>query len=101
MDIMKNSNNKHVGSDFDDFLKEQTLLDCCESSAIKRVLAWQLAQAMKDSNISQSELARRMNTSRAVIARLLNPDNPALTLQTMEKAARALNRRLYFELKLA
>lgn len=98
---MKNVRNKHIGSDFNDFLQEQNLLDECETSAIKRVLAWQLEQAMKDSNISKAELARRMHTSRAVIARLLNPDNPALTLQTMEKAARAVNRRLYFELKLA
>ena len=98
---MKNVKNKHIGSDFNDFLQEQNLLDECETSTIKRVLAWQLEQAMKDSNISKAELARRMHTSRAVIARLLNPDNPALTLQTMEKAARAVNRRLYFELKLA
>ena len=98
---MKNVKNKHIGSDFNDFLQEQNLLDECETSTIKQVLAWQLEQAMKDSNISKAELARRMHTSRAVIARLLNPDNPALTLQTMEKAARAVNRRLYFELKLA
>jgi len=98
---MKNVKNKHIGSDFNDFLQEQNLLDDCETSAIKRELAWQLEEAMKDSNISKAELARRMHTSRAVIARLLNPDNPALTLQTMEKAARAVNRRLYFELKLA
>ncbi len=93
--------NKHIGSSFDDFLKENNLLDECEASAVKRVLAWQFEQAMQEMKISKTELARRMHTSRAGIDRLLNPDNPSITLQTMEKAARAINRRLIFELKLA
>ncbi len=66
-----------------------------------QVLAWQFEQAMQEMKISKTELARRMHTSRAGIDRLLNPDNPSITLQTMEKAARAVNRRLIFELKLA
>ena len=93
--------NKHIGSNFDDFLQEHNLLDECESSAVKRVLSWQLEQAMKESKISKAELARRMHTSRAGVDRLLNPANQAVTLQTMEKAARAVNRRLSLELKLA
>ena len=97
---MKNVKNTHIGSDFNDFLQEENLLDDCETSAIKRVLAWQLEEAMKDSNISKAELARRMHTSRAGVDRLLNPANQAVTLQTMEKAARAVNRRLSLELKL-
>lgn len=98
---MTNEKNKHIGSDFDDFLQENNLLDVCETSAVKRVLAWQLEQAMQEANITKAELARRMKTSRAGVDRLLNPDNPAVTLHTMEKAARAVNRRLSFELKLA
>ncbi|MFA7232056.1 MAG: helix-turn-helix transcriptional regulator [Victivallaceae bacterium] len=93
--------NKHIGSDFDDFLKENNILDECEASATKRVLTWQIEQAMRETNISKSELARRMHTSRAVVDRMLNPENPSITLQTMEKAARAVNRRLTFELKMA
>ena len=59
--------NKHIGSSFDDFLKENNLLDECEASAVKRVLAWQFEQAMQEMKISKTELARRMHTSRAGI----------------------------------
>jgi DNA-binding Xre family transcriptional regulator len=96
---MSGNKDRHIGGDFDDFLRGSRLLEECETAAIKRVLSWQLEQAMRDGNISKSELARRMRTSRAVVGRLLNPENPAVTLQTMEKAARSVNRRLCLELK--
>jgi len=94
-----NTKNPHVGGDFDSFLEGSRLLDACEAAATKRALAWQLEQAMLETEMTKAELARRMHTSRAGVDRLLNPDNPSVTLQTMEKAARALNRRLCFELK--
>jgi antitoxin HicB len=90
--------NEHIGSSFDDFLNENKMLDKCETAAIKKVLAWQIQEAMQEANITKAELARRMHTSRAGVDRLLNPDNPSITLQSIEKAARAVNRRVSFEL---
>ncbi len=92
--------NKHIGSSFDNFLAENNMLDQCEAAAIKKVLTWQIQEAMQEANISKAELARRMHTSRAGVDRLLNPDNPSITLQSIEKAARAVNCRVSLELKL-
>jgi len=60
--------------------------------AIKRELATELARALKKQNMSQSELARRMRTSRAVVHRLLKSDDPSVTLATLSRAAVALGR---------
>lgn len=91
-------NQKNIGSDFDDFLKEQDLLDQAEAVAAKRVIAYQIAQEMDRTNISQSELARRMKTSRSSVERLLDPDNPSVTLATLERAASAVGKRLRVQL---
>lgn len=90
--------NQHVGSSFDAFLEEQGLLDQCAAVAAKRVLAWQLQQEMDKAHISKSELARRMATSRASLNRLLDPENPSVNLQTMERAARMLGKKLTIQL---
>jgi antitoxin HicB len=82
--------NPHVGSKFDEFLASEGQLAGTTAVAIKRVLAWQLAQAMKADKVSQAELARRMKTSRAVVHRLLDADDPAVTLSTISRAAAAL-----------
>jgi predicted XRE-type DNA-binding protein len=84
--------NPHVGSDFEDYLEEQGSLDETTALALKRVLAWELNQAMKKANVSQAELARRMKTSRAVVHRLLNENDPSVTLSTITRAAAALGR---------
>jgi DNA-binding Xre family transcriptional regulator len=89
--------NQHVGSSFDDFLSEEGLLADAEAVAIKRVLAYQLAAMMKDQRITKSELARRMRTSRSALDRLLDPQNASVTLQTLERAAQALGKRLRVE----
>ncbi|MBI1309805.1 helix-turn-helix domain-containing protein [bacterium] len=89
--------NPHLGSDFDDFLAEEGLLADVESVAIKRVVAFQIAQLIKQQNISKSEMARRMNTSRSSLDRLLDPENDSVTLQTLERAAQALGKRLRVE----
>ena len=89
--------NKHLGSDFDDFLAEHDLLADAKAVAVKRVVAFQLAKLMKDQGISKSELARRMNTSRSALDRLLDPTNDSVTLQTLERAAQALGKRLRVE----
>ncbi|MEX2172687.1 MAG: helix-turn-helix transcriptional regulator [Pirellulales bacterium] len=89
--------NRHLGSDFDDFLSEHGLLADAEAVAIKRVLAFQLAKLMEKEQISKAELARRMKTSRSALNRLLDPRNASVTLQTLERAAQALGKRLRVE----
>ncbi len=87
-----------IGSSLDAFLEEEGLLAEAEAVAAKRVLAFQIAALMKEQRVSKAELARRMNTSRAAVDRLLDPDNDSATLTTLEKAAHALGRRLHIAL---
>ena len=86
--------NKHIGSNFDDFLSEQGLLAEVEASAVKRVVAYQIEQAMKKNDISKITLARKMKTSRSALDRLLDEHNTAITLQTLCRAALAVGKRL-------
>lgn len=90
--------NRHIGSDFEDFLREEGRLEEATALAIKRVLAWQFERAMKKANISQAEMARRMNTSRAVIRRLLDANDPSITLATISRAATALGKSIRLKL---
>lgn len=91
-------NEKHVGSDFDDFLREEGLLEEVEAVAAKRVLAYQISEAMKEQELSKSAMARRMGTSRSSLDRLLDPDVPSVTLLTLERAARVLGKRVRIEM---
>lgn len=84
----------HLGSDFDDFLAEEGLLEEAEAIAVKRVLAYQIKQLMQEQNLSKTEMARRMKTSRAALERLLDPENRSVTLATLDKAAQSLGKRL-------
>ena len=86
--------NKHIGTNFSDFLKEDGIYEETNDIAIKRVIAYQLEQEMKVQNITKTKMAEMMNTSRAVVNRLLNPDNSSLTLSTLESATHALGKRL-------
>ncbi|MBD3376622.1 helix-turn-helix domain-containing protein [candidate division KSB1 bacterium] len=86
--------NKYFGSNFDDFLKEEGILAEVEANAIKRVVAFQLADLMQKENISKTAMAKRMKTSRSSIDRLLDPQNKSVTLQTLERAALVLGKRL-------
>ena len=86
--------NDHVGSNFDDFLEEEGILAETEAVAVKRVIAFQVEQMMKEQKLSKTEMSRRMNTSRAALNRLLDPANQAVTLQTLDRAAHALGKRL-------
>ncbi len=90
--------NKHIGNSFDDFLEEEGMLAETESVAIKRVLAYQVAQLMKTNKISKVAMARQMNTSRSALDRLLDPQNTSITLQTMERAAHVMGKRLRIDL---
>jgi len=86
--------NKHIGSDFNDFLKKDEIYEETNDIAIKRVVAYQLEQEMKVQKITKTKMAEMMKTSRAVVNRLLNPDNSSLTLHTLESATNALGKKL-------
>ncbi len=90
--------NQHFGSSFDDWLKEQGIYADATAHAIKRVLAWQIEQAMKAQGITKAEMARRMRTSRTQLDRLLDPDNDKVQLDTVQRAAVAIGRTLRLEL---
>ncbi|MBA2402407.1 MAG: XRE family transcriptional regulator [Bradyrhizobium sp.] len=85
-------------STLDDFLKDDGKFDEFQATAIKEVLAWQIAEAMKANNISRSALATRMKTSRSQIGRLLDPKDGNVTLATLQRAARMVGRSLRLEL---
>ena len=89
---------KHIGSNFDDFLEEEGVLAEAEAIAVKRVLAFQLEELMKAQKLNKTELARRMKTSRSALERLLDPENPSVTLLTLERAARALGKSVKIEI---
>jgi len=90
--------NRHLGRDFDDFLKEEGILAEVEPAAVKRVIAFEIEQMMKEKGLSKTAMARRMSTSRSALERLLDPGNVSVTLQTLERAALALDKRLKIEL---
>jgi K+-transporting ATPase c subunit len=84
----------HSGSSLDRFLEEEGVREEVEAVAIKRVIAWQLAQAMRKQQKTKQAMARQLRTSRSQLDRLLDPENAAVTLETMSRAARALGKRL-------
>jgi predicted XRE-type DNA-binding protein len=85
---------QNMNSDFDEFLVDDGIYEDVNDIAIKRVIAYQLEEEMKAQNITKTKMAELMNTSRAVVNRLLNPDNSSLTLHTLESATQALGKRL-------
>lgn len=91
-------NKKHIGSDFDDFLKEDGIYEQVQAVAIKRVIAYQIAEEMKKKKLSKTEMASRMKTSRAALERLLDPENASITLITLERAASAVGKKLKVQL---
>jgi len=84
--------NKHVGSRFDDFLEDEGMLEEATAVALKRVIAWQIAQEMKAQNLTKTTLAKRMHTSRAALNRLLDEEDASMTLTTLASAAAALGK---------
>ena len=91
--------NKHRGSSFDDFLREQAIFDAVQAAAVKRALAEAVAEAMEEAKISKVEMARRMGTSRSQLDRVLDPAYTAVQLDTLIKAASAVGRDLRISLK--
>jgi len=92
------SKNKHIGSSFDDFLAEDNQLEEATAIAVKRVIAWQIEQAMQLTGVNKSALAKRMHTSRTVVDRMLDSTDTGLTLDTMTRAATALGFRVKVDL---
>jgi DNA-binding Xre family transcriptional regulator len=91
-------NKKHIGSNFDDFLKEEKTYEQTQAAAIKRVVAYQIAEEMKKKKLTKTEMANRMKTSRAALERLLDPENASITLITLERAASVLGKKLSVQL---
>ncbi len=89
---------KNIGSSFDDFLKEEAILEEVTAVAMKRVIAWQIAQEMKAQQLTKTALAKRMHTSRAALNRLLDENDSSLTLTTLASAAAALGKRVNLQL---
>ena len=92
--MKKNQTNNHSGSTFDSFLEEEGIREEVEAVAVKRILAWQLEQAMKQQQKTKQAMARELRTSRSQLDRLLDPQNTAVTIDTVTRAARVLGKRL-------
>jgi len=90
--------NKHKGRSFDAFLENEGLLVDAAAVAAKRVLAFQFETAMKKKHFSKVSMAKRMGTSRSALDRLLDPKNSSVTLQTLEKAATVLGKKIKISL---
>jgi DNA-binding Xre family transcriptional regulator len=94
----KRKTNPHRGSSLDDFLKEEGVFEKMQATAIKEVLAWQIARAMEARKLSRKGMAEAMGTSRSQISRLLDPKDGNVTLSTLERAARIVGRKVRLEL---
>jgi DNA-binding Xre family transcriptional regulator len=95
---VKSKNNPHIGSDFDDFLREEGIYEEVEAGALKKVIAAALSKQMKRRRISVSKLAHELGTSRAAIGRILDRDNTSITLNTISRTASALGCRVKLEI---
>jgi predicted XRE-type DNA-binding protein len=90
--------NPHTGSSLNDFLKEERLYEECTATAIKRAIARQLEEEMKRQNLSKTEMAKQMQTSRAQLDRLLDPEKTGVSIETITRAATVVGRQLRIEL---
>jgi antitoxin HicB len=88
---------KHLGSSIDDFLKEENIFEEAQAQAIKEVVAWQLAKAMKRKKISKSRMAALLKTSRSQVDRILDPKRD-ITLSSLQRAAALVGQRVRVEL---
>src|SRR5258708_21842855 len=94
----KKANNLHDGSSLGDFLREEGIMEEVEAAALKRAVAMKVADLMQKKNLKKTVMARRMRTSRAALDRLLDPANTSVTLATLNRAAKALGRRVKIDL---
>ncbi len=90
--------NKHKGSSLDSFLADEGTLGEFQAQAIKEVIAWQLGEAMKERGLSKKRLAEMMHTSRTQVNRILDPNDGNVTIETLQRAAAIIGRRVQLEL---
>jgi len=88
------SDKGRIGASFAEFLDEQGVREEIEGQAVKELIAEQISAAMKEEGLSKVAMAQRMHTTRAQLDRLLDPANPSVTLATLQRAAKAVGRRL-------
>lgn len=91
-------NKRHIGSSLENFLEEEGLLERATTKAVKRVVAWQLAEEMKAKRMTKKRLARLMRTSRTQVDRILDPEKGNITIESLQRAAALLGRRVRLEL---
>lgn len=96
--MKKRNTNPHRGSSLDAFLEDEGTLEEATAKAVKKVLAWQFSEAMREQNVTKAALAKRMNTSRTQLDRLLDPENQSVTLKTLARAAQILGMKVQIEL---
>jgi predicted XRE-type DNA-binding protein len=91
-------NNSAIGSTFENFLEEEDIKEEVETNAVKRIIALQMLENLRQENLTKTELATRLETSRAAIDRLLDPYNESVTLLTLKKAASIMGKKIKLEL---
>ena len=96
--MSKKRTSRHHGSSIDAFLKKEGVLEPFQATAIKEVIAWQVQKAMKERKLSKNKMAELMNTSRAQLDRLLDPEQGNVTIETLQRAANVLGRSLRIEI---
>lgn len=89
--------NQFTGSNFNDFLEEEGILEEVSAKAHKRLLALQLADIMKENSISKTSLAKKLKTSRSQLDRILDPENTTITIEVLERVAHAVGKKLHIE----
>jgi antitoxin HicB len=92
------ADNAHRGSTLDSFLEEEGVLVEFQAKAIKEVIAWQLAEAMRERKLSRNRLAMLMHTSRTQVNRVLDPTEGNVTIETLQRAAEVVGRRVQLQL---
>ena len=91
-------NPEYTGGSFDDFLREEGIFETVNAHAVKKVIAWQIAQEMKNQGINKVMMAKRMGTSRSSLDRLLDPEHDSLALGTLTRAAAVLGKEVHVSL---
>ena len=89
--------NQYTGSNFDDFLEEEGILEEVSAKAHKRLLALQLSDIMRENNITKANLAKKLKTSRSQLERILDPENTSTTIEILERVAHAVGKKLHIE----
>ena len=90
--------NPHIGSTFESWLEEEGIREEVTAAAIKAVLAYQLEEAMKKQGLTKKRMAELMQTSRAQLDRVLDPENGSATIESLQRAAKVVGRKLRIEL---